>query len=426
MSQYESNNYSVSREMRRAARLNSIRNTTTPFLERYQAQLREMKERGLADLIPAEYSQACKSLEQAFADLEADPENSMKISRMLGKNIYDMFQYSKVLREKNYEKRRQEQAAARAEQRRQRDEARMRIEAERKKQREEAERIKQERNAAAKMRAEQQLAEQKRRTMLKEEHIAFMDYVQSAIAEIMKDPITADFAESNAMALQSEYESLSKTSENHAALKQSFSNEFAALLKTSQEKAAVWKSKRMESGKKESVSQQIEANKEAMTAVSESEELKKLIDNLNSLKENVEAGRISCEAAETKINETMQQYSNLAEEEAVQRETAAAIKESIENAGFSITSEEEEDGYLKITGRRLSGTEAIFMIDAKGRMKYSFEGYEGSSCKNDIEQVIPRLMDIYGISFSNREIWQNPDMIGGSTLELPEEREDNV
>lgn len=426
MSQYESNNYSVSREMRRAARLNSIRNTTTPFLERYQAQLREMKERGLADLIPAEYSQACKSLEQAFADLEADPENSMKISRMLGKNIYDMFQYSKVLREKNYEKRRQEQAAARAEQRRQRDEARMRIEAERKKQREEAERIKQERNAAAKMRAEQQLAEQKRRTMLKEEHIAFMDYVQSAIAEIMKDPITADFAESNAMALQSEYESLSKTSENHAALKQSFSNEFAALLKTSQENAAAWKSKRMESGKKESVSQQIEANKEAMTAVSESEELKKLIDNLNSLKENVEAGRISCEAAETKINETMQQYSNLAEEEAVQRETAKAIKESIENAGFSITSEEEEDGYLKITGSRLSGAEAIFMIDAKGRMKYSFEGYEGSSCKNDIEQVIPRLMDIYGISFSDRKIWQNPDMIGGSALELPEEREDNV
>ena len=80
-----------------------------------------------------------------------------------------------------------------------------------------------------------------------------------------------------------------------------------------------------------------------------------------------------------------------------------------------------DDGNVKINLRRPGGEECTFIINTKGGMKYSFDGYKGMACKKDIDSVKKQLNDVYGVHFSNeRVIWQNPDEIGKNAVNNPD------
>jgi len=53
-------------------------------------------------------------------------------------------------------------------------------------------------------------------------------------------------------------------------------------------------------------------------------------------------------------------------------------------------------------------------------MEYSFEKYEGATCKKDIDSFLPKLEQVYGIKLSNeRVIWENPDKISKDARQSP-------
>ena len=54
--------------------------------------------------------------------------------------------------------------------------------------------------------------------------------------------------------------------------------------------------------------------------------------------------------------------------------------------------------------------QAKFKIELDGKVRYEFDNYKGQTCKEDMEKVLPRLAEVYGVDLSDeRVIWSNPD-----------------
>lgn len=111
--------------------------------------------------------------------------------------------------------------------------------------------------------------------------------------------------------------------------------------------------------------------------------------------------------------------------EAARREVVAAVNQALLDAGF-VT---EKPRRLRIDGGdevllravRPSGAEAAFRIGLGGVMHYEFDKYEGTACRKDIDQVLPTLQSVYGISLSDRRvIWENPDELDHQARPRPE------
>ena len=92
-----------------------------------------------------------------------------------------------------------------------------------------------------------------------------------------------------------------------------------------------------------------------------------------------------------------------------------AIFESLQKAGFAVEPPRRETGEadrVVILARKPSGRQAEFKVDLDGELSYKFDHYEGSACKQDIDQVLPVLQQIYGINLSDERIrWENPDRL---------------
>ncbi|NRT58068.1 hypothetical protein [Sphaerotilus uruguayifluvii] len=114
------------------------------------------------------------------------------------------------------------------------------------------------------------------------------------------------------------------------------------------------------------------------------------------------------------LGQAIERTDTLAVDEAVRREVVRAVHQALDEAGFVV----ERPRRLRDSGRdevllqasRPSGAEAEFRIDLEGGLHYHFDRYEGRACRQDIDQVLPSLQEIYGIRLSDqRVIWENPD-----------------
>jgi len=111
--------------------------------------------------------------------------------------------------------------------------------------------------------------------------------------------------------------------------------------------------------------------------------------------------------------------------EQVRREVVTAVNQSLLDAGFVTEKPRRirEDGRDEVVIRavRPSGAEAAFRVDLSGTMHYEFDKYEGTACRKDIEQVLPTLQSVYGISLSDRRVlWENPDDLDQQARPRPE------
>lgn len=100
--------------------------------------------------------------------------------------------------------------------------------------------------------------------------------------------------------------------------------------------------------------------------------------------------------------------------ESVRREVVRAVNQTLIDAGFVVEKPKRvkagdiDEVVLRAT--RASGAEATFRVDLSGIMNYEFDRYEGTACRQDIDQVLPTLQSVYGITLSDRRvIWENPD-----------------
>ncbi|MND34437.1 hypothetical protein D3C80_250540 [compost metagenome] len=101
-------------------------------------------------------------------------------------------------------------------------------------------------------------------------------------------------------------------------------------------------------------------------------------------------------------------------DETVRREVVRAVYESLQNAGFVTEAPvrvcvDGEDEVI-IRSSRPAGATAEFRIELSGGFHYEFDRYRGAACRKDIDTVLPRLEQIYGIELSNKRVhWENPD-----------------
>jgi hypothetical protein len=115
--------------------------------------------------------------------------------------------------------------------------------------------------------------------------------------------------------------------------------------------------------------------------------------------------------------------------EQARREVVAAVNQALLDAGF-VT---EKPRRLRVDGGdevllravRPSGAEAAFRIGLGGVMHYEFDKYEGTACRKDIDQVLPTLQSVYGITLSDRRVvWENPDDLDQQARPRPETNRD--
>ena len=102
------------------------------------------------------------------------------------------------------------------------------------------------------------------------------------------------------------------------------------------------------------------------------------------------------------------------ENEAVRKEMVKAVYQSLKQAGFTVLQpvklNNSEENIVLIQASRPSGNQAKFRINLDGSVRYEFDNYKGQHCKKDMEQVLPKLSEVYGINLSKeRVIWENPD-----------------
>lgn len=102
------------------------------------------------------------------------------------------------------------------------------------------------------------------------------------------------------------------------------------------------------------------------------------------------------------------------ENEAVRKEMVRAVYQSLMQAGFTVLppvkQADHEENIVLVQASRPSGNQAKFRIKLDGSVRYEFDNYKGQHCKKDMEQVLPKLSEVYGVNLSKeRVIWENPD-----------------
>lgn len=103
------------------------------------------------------------------------------------------------------------------------------------------------------------------------------------------------------------------------------------------------------------------------------------------------------------------------EGEAVRKEMVKAVYQSLKMAGFTVLEpklqmDEQGNNIVLVQAARPNGNSAKFRICLDGSVIYEFDNYRGQRCKSDMQQVLPKLSEIYGVNLSKeRVIWENPD-----------------
>lgn len=113
--------------------------------------------------------------------------------------------------------------------------------------------------------------------------------------------------------------------------------------------------------------------------------------------------------------ETAKAEDDAIEEESVRKEMVKAVYQSLRMAGFTVLDpklqiDEQGNSIVLVQAARPNGNSAKFRIRLDGSVIYEFDNYKGQRCKADMQQVLPKLSEIYGIDLSKeRIIWENPD-----------------
>lgn len=103
------------------------------------------------------------------------------------------------------------------------------------------------------------------------------------------------------------------------------------------------------------------------------------------------------------------------EDEVVRKEMVKAVYQSLKIAGFTVLEpklqiDEQGNNIVLVQAARPNGNSAKFRIRLDGAVMYEFDNYKGQRCKADMQQVLPKLSEIYGVDLSKeRVIWENPD-----------------
>lgn len=357
MSEYHERQYRLVREREIAAR--RVRQTTQEYADRYEAILSDVLAQGLEEFVQSDYTRLRSQLNNLQRELHNDPFRAREISMSIGQAIYALPRNARSIRK-------------------------------------EVEHAEYQTYVTALKEKEEKERQHKSHLLSVWQHELLNWNDKLSLNAVLRELI-----------------------ELYATL---FSNEksvseddIKTALKNLKIEAEQRAQRRREQINKQS---QKEASAELAQVISED-----IVKNLSQekalgLTEQLESVRRKTndepEKSQELLNEIIKQMDTAIEEEAVRREMVKAVYKSLQEAGFHVqkpklVKDKGKDEVL-IAASRPAGNRALFQIELDGQCAYKFDNYKGQTCQKDIQQVLPKLTDIYGVDLSEaRVLWSNPD-----------------
>lgn len=373
--------YRLAREAERRIRLARIRETTERFYHEYRERMAQLRQEGLDRYVSEEIARMEEQLDRLSAALVEAPEEAQRISFQIGREIGALSQLA-------HNAHREFEARERQRQR--------------------------------------HLAEMRRRATSELER-----FLEGLMDEIT-DPIEQDFAFEQIEALRSTYEGRVVDPTELTRIKEEVEERIRTIRAEATEAANAWKERKRQETAREAQRTRIEIHRKVAEADRRShpETTETILRRLDDLERRVpetqspETSKGGCDPIDQELESATVEIDEAVTEEACRREVVRAILESLRKAGFVVDPPKrrvQEKDEVLIRARKPSGAQAAFRVDADGTMIYKFDRYEGMKCKEDIDQVLPRLSEIYGIELSDeRVLWQNPERISKSARPIGE------
>ena len=369
-------NYKYRQRQQRQEYLNRVQSKTREFYQRYMEVMSDMCFQGIDQVIPTEFAQLTQELDKLKLLICNNPEEAREMSIALGNEVYGLRRLANT----------------------------------------------------AKTRLSKQLELERRheeeRLQKKNEQ---SEKLWRSLKTTFNDPIERDFAFNDLIKLESEYIDLS---EDELNLRISDIKQRANVL------AQEWKNKQQETSLQDTQIEVLDAYQEQLkTDLNQNPE--KLQTILNSLQDSRDfldkGGMLSTEDLQSSINAQVSEADEVVTDERCRQITVKGIIDSLRQQGFQVDNpklfKDNQRDEVVIQAKRISGRQSKFTVSLDGSFSYKFENYEGMACKDDIEKILPKLQDIYGIELSDKKvIWENPDrnLRSARSIDNPNNNEQQV
>ena len=361
--------YQYRQQQRREQYLNRVRSNTQRFLVRYEEVMRDMHSQGLDQVVSTEYKQLSQEINRLKFLLDSDPEEARNFSISLGDEVYGLRRLANQARK--------------------------------------------------------QIRSEDRQLIIEKEllHKEKSKNLWNKLKSEFHDPVVRDFAFDDILKLKDIFETLSENEVKKRIRK---------IKSEAQQKAETWKSEKAKSLISETQLEIIEEQKKnvILDLKDNPKQMQKILDNLQSNHAFLKRGEsITNDTFNKTISDSICKADELVTDERCRQMTVRGIIETLKQQGFQLTGSpqlfrDENRDEVVIQAKRLSGRSSLFKVSLDGAFSYKFENYEGMACKDDIEEIIPKLQEIYGIKLSDKQvIWENPDrnLRSAKSIEDPQE-----
>lgn len=376
--------YQYQQRRRREEYLRRIQRNTERFTESYKGVLQSMRTQGLDQMVPSEFLHLKGQVARLDGMVSSNPEQAREFSIRLGDEVYGLRRLAQSLRNQ-----------VRGQQRYARQESSHTA------QQEEQRKLILERREQQKKLSQEEAAKQ-----LEQQKVHDLWYQLRAE---FTDPIIRDFAFDKLEKLQNEYSDLSESQ---------LRSQVEQIKITASQQASDWKIKQVKASQIDTQLEMIEVQQQQIKS-DLNQNPKELQAVLNSLEQSrdflVKGGLIEQDDFHRSLAEQVERVDEAVVDERCRQLTVHGIVNSLKEQGFvlnkapELVRNEDRDEVI-IQARRLSGRESEFRVSLDGAFSYKFEHYEGMACKDDIDDILPKLQEIYGIELSNKKvIWENPD-----------------
>jgi len=357
MSAYHERRYEMERRQEIAAK--RVRQTTKEYYDRYKSIMEDIKTQGLVEFVSEEYSHLTTQLSNLHSLLTNDPFAARDISLAIGQSIHALPRTARGLCRTMDDNHYQEQ-----------------VEKQIKKKAKEV-----------KLRSDLELVWQQ--GMLNWQDKLSRNLVLKELSQLKNV-----FLDESSVATQIELE-----------------KKITSLKLTGDKKAKEHRSNLAIQSKSESNVDLVQQIKKDLDNSNISQErVQSLSDQLESINDG---GRTQIEI-ESILLETSKDTDRALENESIRKEVVKAVYKSLTEAGFIVQKPvwDQKNGKdeVVIAASRPSGNRALFQIEVDGKLLYKFDNYKGQTCQKDMQAVLPKLSEVYGVDLSGtRVLWSNPD-----------------
>jgi len=360
MSQIHNARYRLEREERQRINEERVRQTTSSFVERYHNELAGIQHQGLAEYVQERYDSCVSQLRQIEAELASSPFSARERSKSLGNEIYALRNVARRIKVQVEEELYQQH----------RDELEARANAEK------------ERKA----------------------------HISNAWSEELRN--WTDKLSLNLMLKEIKELEQQVFSEQSSEKPKDLLAQFQQLKNKGVEKAARHRALIEKQTQHTTNRDVVQAIVEIVSPSLPAEESKKLTAQADTI---FSANSQDTNEQLKEIEQLSDRADEIIENEAVRKETVKAIYNTLKTTGFTVQKPkvvETKEGVREviIAASRPAGNRARFKIRLDGSCTYEFDNYKGQTCKKDIDQVLPKLNEVYGVDLSDsRVVWSNPD-----------------